>query len=351
MDKEVTGSRQVFLKGNDELANEINANANRLYQLLTRFDVSSVTIADEFKDYFVNHHLGKRLFFSLQNSAHIIYQSVKMASTPVKDISFIDYGAGLGTLYMLAGMMNFKRTVYNDYLPDWQHTARLICEALRININEYVTGDVDAVMLHAKENNIQYQIVASRNVIEHIYSLPDFYQAVYKHNPKAIVFSTTTANYHNPAMRLYHVYIHYKAEKTYYRRQRQEQIKKLHPLLPEDTIKKLVALTRGKAKKDFTDAVNNFMNNQPVTKDSSLRTNTCDCNYGLWIEHLLTRKEHEQLAAGAGFKISYTAGYWDTHYRSTTMNLTAVFFNYLISWLGEKKGAFLSPFVNIVAYS
>lgn len=350
MSSKLGHSNNIFLKGSDALSVTINAKANELLQQLISFDVSSLSIADEFKNYFINHHLGKRLFFSLQNSAHIIYQSVKQSGKPVQQTSFIDYGAGLGTLYMLAGMMGFKKVVYNDYLPDWQQTAQSVCEALQIKIDDYVTGDIDAVMNHAAANGIQYDIVASRNVIEHIYSLTHFYEALYKHNPNLISFSTTTANYHNPVMRWYHVYIHKKAEREYFRGQRTAAIKKLHPALPAEKVTALVELTRGKGQQDFTNAIHEFLEGKEVYTDSSLRSNVCDCITGVWSEHLLTKKEYTAIINRAGFKIKYTAGYWDTHYNAAVFNFITGIFNLIISSLG-KKGIVLSPFVNVTSFN
>ena len=348
----IGGDKQaVFLSGSDALAIDINTRANELFYKLQNFDTSGINTTAEYKDYFINHHLGPRLFFSLQNSAHIIYDAVKKSGKPVSEIQFIDYGAGLGTLFMLAGMMGFKKNVYNDYLPDWQQTAQSICEALQIKIDAWVTGDIDAVMLHAKDNRIQYDIVASRNVIEHIYQLPEFYTAVFQHNPNAVTYSTTTANYHNPAMNLYHIYIHQQTEKKYYRQQRREEIKKLQPTITEDKLTKLIELTRGKGQQDFVDAVNNFVNSKPVAADSSLRSNTCDCINGVWTEHLLTKKEYAGIIQSAGFKMEYTAGYWDTHYASGLKNIMAGIFNKIILLLGKQKGIVLSPFVNVVAYN
>lgn len=339
----------TFLKGSDTLASEINTRAGELFYLLQHFDVTGINIGAEYKHYFINHHLGPRLIFSLQNSAHIIYNAVKKTGKPVTEIQFIDYGAGLGTLFMLAGMMGFKKTVYNDYLPEWQQTAQSICEALNIPIDAYVTGDIDPVMQHAAANNIRYDIIASRNVIEHIYDLPHFYDCIFKHNPAAVTYSTTTANFHNPAMRLYHVYIHKRAEKDL-RKQRAAMIRKIHPQFTSIQLDTVTALTRGKGQQDFTDAVNNFAANQPISAVPCLRSNTCDCTTGVWIEHLLTQKEHRQIIVNAGFKTEYYAGYWDTHYASGAMNVLGRFFNTIISLLGKQKGVTLSPFVNIVAH-
>ena len=272
-----------------------------------------------------------------------------MCNKPLQEINAIDYGAGLGTLFMLGGMIGCKRFDYNDYLPEWQVTAKALCKTIGITINDFVTGDINAVAGFAASKNIQYDMVLSRNVVEHIYDLTEFYSVIFKHNPKAVVYSTTTANYHNPVMRLYHIYIHKKVERKYYFNQRMEAIQKMQPSLTVDRLTALVKLTRGKGQQDFIDAVNNFLNNKPIKKDSSLRSNTCDCITGVWNEHLLTKNEYQKIISAAGFTMSYTAGYWDTHYPSAVKNRMAKFFNEIISLLGTKKAVILSPFVNVTA--
>lgn len=341
----------IFIGTRDQLAAEINTRANELYRQLLSIDASQLDTADEYKQYFIKHHLGRRLYFSLQSSAHIIYHSVKICGKPVNETVFIDYGAGLGTLFMLAGKMGFKKTVYNDYFPEWHQPAKVLCNALEVTIDDYVDGDIDNVVKDAAAKNIQYDIVASRNVIEHIYDLPVFYRLLYGHNPKAVIYSSTTANYHNPAMHLQHILIHKKADKNIYRPQRINEAKKLRPGSNDTELNKLADVTRGKAKKDFIDAVNNFAGNKPVAKDKTLRTNTCDCITGVWIEHLLTKNEHAAIAAKEGFTLYVNAGFWDTHYRYGIINLFTACFNGIISLLGKKKGITLAPFIDIIAYN
>lgn len=339
-----------FVSGADELAHTINIKAAELYSLLTGITANSFESGDEYKNYFLNHHLGKRLFFSIQNSAHIIYQSVKKTGKEIKDITFMDYGAGLGTLFMLSGMMGFKKTVYNDYFAEWHQPAKALCSSLQITIDDFVAGDIEAVAKHAADNNIIYDIIASRNVIEHIYSLEHFYTVIYKHNSKAVVFSTTTANYHNPVMRWYHIHIHHKWEKIAYKKQRKEEIKKIYPAATAAQIDNIAVLTRGKAQKDFTEAVKMSMSGKAIIQDSTVRSNSCDCITGVWNEHLLTKKEYQAIINNAGFKMEYTPGYWDTHYTSAVMNIMAKFFNTIILRLGN-RGIILSPFVNVIAYN
>jgi 2-polyprenyl-3-methyl-5-hydroxy-6-metoxy-1,4-benzoquinol methylase len=338
-----------FLKEKDALAILLNHKARELYLTLQNFDASSLDIADSFKDYFINHHLGNRLFFSIQNSAHILYQSVKKTGKATDEINITDYGAGLGTLYMLAGMLQFKKVVYNDYLPDWKDTAAAVCEALNIDIDGYVTGDIDAVMDYAVKEGFTFDIIASRNVIEHIYSLPIFFETVYRHNPSAVVFSTTSANFHNPAMRFKHYLVHKKIERTQYLPYRKKALQKEWPAITGNQLKELSLLTRGKAKEDFLIAITDYKNNSTVSKVPFLRSNTCLPDSGYWCEHLLSKNEYKSIINKAGFDLEYTAGYWDTNYASPLMNLIGNFFNKLIGLFG-KNGYFFSPFVNVVAF-
>jgi hypothetical protein len=187
-------------------------------------------------------------------------------------------------------------------------------------------------------------------VVEHIYSLPEFYTAIFIHNPAAVTYSTTTANFHNPVMRLYHIYIHKKVERAYYLEQRKDEIKKIQPSLQESELNHLASLTRGKGQHDFVTAVNDFVAGKQIGKVAHLRSNTCDCLIGVWSEHLLTKSEYASIIHQSGFKMSFSAGYWDTHYSSAAMNILAKIFNQLIKLMGKKNGVLLSPFVNVIAY-
>jgi 2-polyprenyl-3-methyl-5-hydroxy-6-metoxy-1,4-benzoquinol methylase len=339
-----------FLSSKDSTAATINKKANSLLKLLNDFDASTLEIAEHFKDYFKDKHLGQRLIFSIQSSAQILYQSIKRSGKNIYELTIVDYGAGLGTLYMLSGMLGFKRIAYNDYLPEWKDTAKAVCDKLNIHIDDYITGDIDEVINYAEANSFEFDIIASRNVIEHIYNLPRFYTLIHQHNKYAVIFSTTTANYQNPVMRLIHYRIHKKVEKNAYFNQRKEAIQKIWPAIIEQQLDELTNKTRGKAKEDFNSAITQYQQQKKIEPVAFLRSNTCDCTTGYWCEHLLKKTEYQYIVTQAGFKIEYTAGFWDTHYKSAAMNFVAKFLNKLIL-LSGKKGYILSPFVNVIAYN
>lgn len=343
-----TGRNHKFIEPHDELARLINESANGLYEQLKTFDISDTVIDDFGKHYFSSHHTGRRLFFSIQSSADIIYRSVKLLNKSIPDITFIDYGAGLGTLFLLAGKLPFRKVYFNDYFPQWAGYAKIICEKLQIKIDDFISGDIDVVINYGKANNQSFDIVASRNVVEHIYNLEDFYTKLYQSGLTRVCYCTTTANYHNPVMRLKHFWYHRKAEKDFYLKQRQELIKEIKPNINTHDLTQLVKQTRGKAFADFTNAIEQYFNKKTVQPDPSLGTNTCDCKTGVWAEHLITRHQYFDIVEKAGFIASYTAGFWDTHYKYAFVNLITRCLNTIIKLSGS-RGYWFAPFVNVVA--
>jgi 2-polyprenyl-3-methyl-5-hydroxy-6-metoxy-1,4-benzoquinol methylase len=343
-----TDQYHKFIEPCDDLSRLINDKANHLHLKLAVLDISDTGIDEFGKYYFSNHHTGNRLIFSLQSSADIIYRSCKMINRNISAITFIDYGAGLGTLFLLAGMVGFKKTYFNDYFPQWAGYAKIICDKLDIRVDDFISGDIDAVIEYGKTNNVSFDIVASRNVVEHIYDLGSFYKKLYQSGITTVCYSTTTANYHNLAMRLKHYRYHNKVEKATYRKQREEYIKELVPGIGSSDLLQLVKHTRGRAFGDLTGAVNMYLDKKPIPAVEFLGTNTCDCKTGVWAEHLITRQHYFDLIEKAGFKPEFTAGFWDTHYKYPVVNLCTRLLNSIIKVSGA-RGYWFAPFVNVVA--
>ena len=199
-----------------------------------------------------------------------------------------------------------------------------------------------------KKNNVHIDIVASRNVAEHIYNLRNFYTKLFQSGITSLCYATTTANFHNPAMRLKHILYHAKVEKLQFKKERAEYIKELVPQINAANMQNLVRLTRGRAFEDFSNAIDLYFKKEPIPTVEFLGTNTCDCKTGVWAENLITRSNYFTIIRQAGFKAEYTAGFWDTHYKNSIVNIITGLLNKLIKIMG-KKGYWISPFVNVVA--
>lgn len=337
-----------FIKEQDEHSRLINEKANLLLERLQQVNVQASALDDFGKLYFSSHHTGKRLYFSIESSAAIIYHSLKKTGRPVNEVNFTDYSAGLGTLFLLAGMVGFKAVYFNDLFPVWEKNAKVLCDELSISITGYIMGDVDELVRYGKQNNIAFDIVASRNVIEHIYDLDAFYRKLKASGLTKMFYSTTTANYHNPAMLLKHRLYHRKVEKEQYRQQRAEKISKSWPDINKTDLDKLVSITRGRAFADFDEAVNAYRKGHLVQPVPHLESNTCDCNNGVWAEHIIRRSLYADILDKAGFTMEYTPGFWDTHYPFTPLNWLTAILNGCIKLMG-KKGYIIAPFVNVIA--
>jgi 2-polyprenyl-3-methyl-5-hydroxy-6-metoxy-1,4-benzoquinol methylase len=336
----------IFLPQKDALSRTIQEQAADLMKRLTELPVEKLGMPPHCLDYFKSSHF-KRLFFSIETSAHLLYRSITLKGKPVAETVIMDYGAGVGTLYMLAKMIGCKTVVYNDHLEDWKTSALLIAKAIGINIDEYIVGDIKDTLETLAQKNIQCDIITSRNVIEHIYKLDVFFSTVYTYQPEAVIYSSTTANFHNPASRIKHILWHRKWEK-YFLPQRQTLIREKIREISEPDLIRLAKATRGLALQDFEDAVESFRD-QGTTPDPSVhRTNTVETSSGVWFEHLLPFDSYRKLISSAQYQLLFEPGFWDTHNTNSVKNLLGTVLNPMVRATG-KAGIRLAPFIYVIA--
>src|SRR5687768_8337804 len=144
----------IFLPQHDALSANIQEKATLLLTKLKSLPVETLGLPYHCLEYFKSSHF-KRLFFSIETSAHLLYRSINLVKKPVNEIVIMDYGAGVGTLYMLAKMIGCRTVIYNDHLEDWKTSALLIAAAIGIEIDEYVVGDIDVTLATLDKKNIQ----------------------------------------------------------------------------------------------------------------------------------------------------------------------------------------------------
>jgi len=336
----------IFLPHTDSLGTHIQQQCTQLYALMKTIAVKDLGLSEHGEQYFLGSHY-KRLFFSIQTSAHLLYNSIRLSGKNVSDIVIMDYGAGIGSLYLLAKMIGCKQVIYNDILEEWKHNALCIAKAINKDVDVYIVGNIDSTLEQLKTLEIECDIIVSRNVIEHIYKLDVFYKTIDSYQPKAIVYSSTTANFNNPAMNLQHVLLHRRFEKQFLQ-QRLQYILQLHSNMQPTTALQLAKQTRGYEKSDIEKAISQFLEKGITPKKQYVYTNTCDMNYGVWAENLLPFSIHEKMIHSSGRKAIIVPGFWDTHYAQPLKNKMAIFFNTLIQ-TGSFFGFLLAPFIYVVA--
>ena len=270
-----------------------------------------------------------------------------MRGKPVSEIVIMDYGAGVGTLYMLAKMIGCKIVIYNDFLEEWRFSALKIAEAVDVQIDEAILGDIEETLETIATKNIRCDIITSRNVIEHVYKLDNFYQAIFLQQPQALIYSSTTANIYNPGSHVKHVLWHRRWEKEYYKKRL--EIIASTGMVPEQSKRRVLAKkTQGLALTDLTKAVQAYHESQELPNASVHYSNTCEPLTGVWAEHLLTFDQYRKHIGTDKYRVTFLPGFWDTHYQKKWKNIFAKMMNWIIGVTG-KAGILLAPFIYVIA--
>jgi 2-polyprenyl-3-methyl-5-hydroxy-6-metoxy-1,4-benzoquinol methylase len=336
---------EKFLHQKDELAEIINVQAQALYQKLKGLKVQDLKLDAHYLEYFKSSHY-KRPFFSVETSAHLLYRSILLKQKPISEIVVMDYGAGIGTLFILAKMIGCKKVIYNDLFEDWKYSAQQILHALSIPVDEYIVGDINATLKTLNLKHIECDIIASRNVIEHIYKLDVFYRSIYKYQPGALIYSSTTANFYNPATHLQHILIHRQYEKIFFQQRKEIIMDKLTGISLLDA-GLLAKKTRGLGGEDLYNRLTDMKSFEQRPFVKNLYTNTCDPYHGVWAEHMISFSAYRELI-GQNFVTKFEAGFWDTHYSSGLKNVMAKILNSIIR-LNKTLGILLAPFIYVIA--
>jgi hypothetical protein len=339
-------SKDNFLVADDALARSIAEKAQLLYDALRNLDVDTLGMPYHCLAYFKGSHF-KRLYFSIETSAHLLYRCIRAVNKPVAEIVLMDYGAGVGTLYTLAKMIGCRKVIYNDHLEDWKYSAELIGKAIAVEADEYIVGDIPETLNYLDNKDIQLDVITTRNVIEHIYKLDHFYNLVATRQPQAWIYSSTTANFMNPASRVKHWLWHRKWEKQFVVH-RFDIIKKFAPQLSETEIQRLAVVTRGQAGVDIENSVRYYIETKKLPAPVDKRSNTSDPGNGVWFEHMLSFEEYRQLIGSKHYKVSFFPGFWDTHYSNGLMNSVGRSLNSVIR-ASDSIGLRLAPFIYVVA--
>ncbi|MEI2747673.1 MAG: hypothetical protein V9E88_02790 [Ferruginibacter sp.] len=93
----------------------------------------------------------------------------------------MDYGAGNGLLGIFARYCGFGRVALNDIDLPFLEAARKLSQALHIDMDAFIEGDISQVKDHPYAK--QLNAIAGTDVIEHIYNLDDFFGVDSFHQP------------------------------------------------------------------------------------------------------------------------------------------------------------------------
>jgi 2-polyprenyl-3-methyl-5-hydroxy-6-metoxy-1,4-benzoquinol methylase len=280
---------------------DLNEAANRLYKKIGVLDIASLPISEYNK-----HYLGtyqKDLLRVLQRTLYFLAWSIANDSKPFSDFVFVDYGGGTGFLALLAKELGIGNVIYNDIYEVSCQDAQVIANSLELPADSYLCGGIDDLLNFFQQEQIFCDVVASYDVLEHIYNVESFLckLSLSTHGP-TVICMVSAANPKNPIISKHLIQMHLRYEyqdrskepghkerdtlQAFYSI-RKEIIQNYATELGEQEIEILARNTRGKKKEDILVCVDEYKRTKLFPPRPSHPTNTCDPYTGNWQEQLL----------------------------------------------------------------
>lgn len=326
---------------------------------LLAIDVDKMDVSPYTKKYFKDYQ--RKLQYSLQACAFILMHALAGNKKQIQNITIVDYGAGTGVLAMLAKEVGFGRVIYNDIYDISCKDANTLATAARAQANDYVCGELNALKSYFEKSAAFCDIIVSRNVIEHIYHLEDYFKSLNGIPHKGLcLFFATTANIKNPLTVWYTQRIQRMLELKGmtnkwgkerdtlkpYLLIRKEIIQSAFPQLKPHEIEQLAKATRGLIKNEIESEVHEYTLTHKIPALKVGGCNTCDPHTGNWAEHLVEPIEYQQLFSKNGFDFAVVNGFYNTSYAKKWLNLFTPLINKIIRLSGS-KGVYLAPFIGL----
>jgi len=340
----------------------LNYAASILEEKLVALDYQSLDISEYGKRYY--EFDLRKITYMLQSYVFMLLWSQNKTKKKLNDITLLDHGGGIGILSMLAKLAGIKTVIHQDINPTISNDAFIISKKLDIEIDYFITGTTKDFVTFVNTNNLNLNIVGSRNVIEHVYNVNQFFEETSNiKTDKLILFISTTANEKNPLVNYYTKNLQQSYEykgspivwgskeidpKKSGLTERKRIITTNFDGLTQNEITLLTKLTRGLDKVDILNACKDYQATKTLPTLLKHATNTCVPETGSWVEQLIPLNDYKKMVEVNNFTFDFKNGFYNTNYQQKYLNIVTPFLNYIIKKLGN-KGTFLSPFISIIA--
>lgn len=304
--------------------------------------------------------LDSRVYY-LHIYANVLELLLSNTSKKKEEIILVDYGAGNGLLGMFAKYCGFKKVYLNDVSKIFIEASKKLSHTINISVDGFIEGDWTALPPFFKAIELPDGVVGT-DVVEHIYSLEDFFEGIKKLNERMVTVFTTASVTANPFKSRQLMKLQYQDEYKGSNAEhampgdefagmpfleiRKRLIKKSFSGLDEKKIATLAKATRGMNEQDIMDAVSRYTSSSTLPQPLTHPTNTCDPVTGSWTERLLSVREYESVYKEAGFSLQVYNGFYNEWQRGIKGSLLGLL-NKTIALLG-KQGNYITPFITLV---
>jgi len=337
-----------------DLVAQLSEACERLVVRFSALDLEALEISD-----YSRRYLGQKLAGlsgNLTTLSWILAWALSPFEGSLQEVGLIDYGAGTGVLAMLAKEAGVGTVVYNDIYDLSARDAARIADALGLRLDGYVVGEVSEIADWLSTNGKSCQVMVSSDVIEHIYDIDQHWRELDQRLQLESLCLATDANPRNPLRRRAIAALQIEAEHhdrvaeyghkerdalRSFQEMRREMIGQADPSLPPDIVDDLVARTRGMARWDIAQAIDQYRRTGNLPPLPHHPTNTCDPNTGNWMERLTDPAELARGLARVGFTVNILPGFYGRP-QSRLKRLVANGLNTGLRVLG-RRGLWFSP--------
>lgn len=344
-----------------KLLEKIASAKDRLRDKLLQCDLNTLGIS-EYNERYLGNKI-KHINDVLELYGRLLQLSFYKNSAPIQLSVFVDYGGGTGLLSLLAKEMGVGTVIYNDIYDVSCNDVRLISGALELPLDHIVWGDIDDLILYVHKNMITVNVIASYDVLEHIYDVESHFRqlASLSKCQFRVVYASGT-NIENPRcvhnVKKEQIEAEYKNRKKEWGHKerdilraffdvRKDIISAYAPKLSSKQVEWLSHSTRGLIKSQIEKCVAEYLKRGNIDYHPTHPTNTCDPYTGNWCEHLISKLWLKNVLQDAGFEVKILPGYYSTH-GSLLKRGFKIILNTMIYLLG-RKSLFISPYYVVYA--
>ena len=324
---------------------------------LLAINAASLPIADYSKRY-LQHLLENHLYY-LEIYASVLEQLLQHTPKSPAQIAMADFGSGNGLLGMFAKFAGFKNVWLCDMDAAFVQASQVLAGELDLELDGYVTGSIEE--LKAAVAHQPLDAVVGTDVIEHIYSIPNFLQVIACMNAAMVTVLTTASNPHNflKCRKLAKLQLQDELQGSNpadfelagpsvtrpFLQIRKEIIEDAFPGLPAGDLERLARATRGLIKADILEASAAFLQTGDLPKADDRWPNTCNPHTGTWTERILPITTYRHMYEANGFALQMTNGFHNRHAEGIKKNV-----NLFRNGIVKLSGKYAAPFITLIGY-
>lgn len=322
-------------------------------ELIAIDEISSEVYCKKYLSYLLKH---KKYYLAIY--ADVLNKLMGQSSQIKEDIVLIDFGAGNGLLGIFAKYCGFHKVFLADINEKFLQSSKQLSAQMEVYIDGYIQGGINEVQAYFTHETPT--AIIGTDVIEHIYSLEDFFMTLKEINQSMVSVFTTASNPANyfKVRELKKIQVkdeweggtpddhdlfgEYPLEP--FIKIREQIIRNYTERITDVDVLKLAKATRGMNEQDIKKSTDQFCITGifPVPPPG---TNTCNPLNGSWTEKILSLDSYLLLYNTAGFTCKFYAGLYN-EFESGLKKIVKKILNAVILLSGIK----ISPYIVIVGY-